>query len=48
MLDDFDKQFKKTQSTIFLMTIISAVVSVGLLGFGIWVVVKVMAHFGVI
>lgn len=46
--DEFDRDFRRMQRFAVVSWGCSALVAMGLLGFGIWVVVKVMAHFGVI
>lgn len=48
MFKDFDKQFARTQKAAIAGMIVSAVVSVSVLLFAGWVVVKLLAHFGVI
>lgn len=45
---DFDTNFRRMQRVIVCGWIVGAGVSIGLLGFGIWVIVRLLAHFGVI
>ena len=42
--DQFDKDFETAKK----WSIIGAIFTLGLLGFGIWVVIKLLAHFGII
>lgn len=46
--EEFDRDFKRMQKFAVVSWGCGLAVTFGLLGFGIWVVVKVMAHFGVI
>lgn len=46
--DDFDKHFKRTQSAAIAGIIFSGLVTLVTLSFVGWVVVKLMAHFGVL
>ncbi len=57
--DDFDKQFKKRSDEFdrdskriqkwgFIASIFGAVISLGLLGFFIWVILQVMQYIGII
>lgn len=45
---DFDKRFEQTRKAAIWVSIISAAFGLGLVGFVIWVIIKLMAHFGVI
>ena len=47
-MTDFDRNFRAAQRLIVAGWLVSVVSGVGLLGFGIWVIVKLLAHFGVI
>jgi len=44
---DFDLRFEKTRKLAIGGMIVSAVVSLGILGFIGWVIVKLLSHFGV-
>jgi len=46
--DEFDKQFKKTFMAMAVMWVIGVGVMLGIIGFVIWMIVKLMQHFGVI
>lgn len=46
--DDFDKKFEQTRKAAIYWSIISVAFSLGFVGFIIWVIIKLMAHFGVI
>lgn len=48
MMQDFDKDFKRTSRIIGGLSICAMVLGLGILGFGIWVIVKVLQHFGII
>lgn len=45
---DFDNEFKKTERFVTCVMVLSGVVSIAVLGFCGWVVVKLLAYFGVI
>jgi predicted permease len=47
-IDDFDKIFNKTQKMAIWGAIIAGILGIGGLGFFIWIVVKLMVHFGII
>lgn len=47
-MDDFDRSFNRMRRFAIGWFIFCAVAGVSLLGFGLWVVVKVLGHFGVI
>jgi len=46
--DDFDREFKKTQKLAFAGIIISAIIYTSLIVFFIWVVIKLLSHFGIV
>lgn len=50
MFDDkeFNRRFNQTRRLAIGGMIVSAAVSLGVLGFAGWVIVKLLAHFGVI
>jgi hypothetical protein len=45
---DLDRQFKVTQKLVAYGALIWCAVVLGLIGFGVWVVVKLLAYFHVI
>ena len=47
-LDSFKQEQKRIQKQATIATIISVITGLSILGFGVWVVLKVMAHFGII
>lgn len=52
MYDDFEKNFNKTRNFIKKSTIygfiISAILSIGGIVFFIWIIIKLMGHFGIL
>ena len=48
MLDDFNSDFKKTERTIKGWMVFYGVVSVASIGFTVWVIVKVLSHYGIL
>lgn len=44
----FDRDFAKAKKWGQVSFIVSSGLSLGLIGFGVWVVVKILQHFGVI
>jgi hypothetical protein len=47
-LDNFDKHFEQTKKMALAGMFISFVIGAGLLGFGVWVVLKLLTFFGVL
>ncbi len=47
-MNNFDNDFAKARKAGVIMGIISLSVSAGLLGFGIWVIVKILQYLGII
>ena len=45
---NFDRDFRAAQRLILVVWLGGVILSISLLGFGIWVIVKMLAHFGVI
>lgn len=48
MSDDFDRDFNRTRKLAIVAFIINAVIALALIGFAIWVVVRLLQHFGVV
>jgi hypothetical protein len=46
--EDFDKQFNSMRRTAATGLVFSMVITLAVLGFVGWVIVKLMAHFGVV
>lgn len=47
-IEDFDKRFNQTRKMAIWGSIIIGILSISGVGFIIWVIIKFMAHFGVI
>jgi len=45
---DFDRDFSRTKKWILIVNIIIASIGLGLVGFGVWVIVMLLYFFGVI
>lgn len=46
-MEKFDKQFNQTRKMAIWGAIISGILGIGGLGFIVWVIIKLMAHFGI-
>ena len=44
----FDEDFERTKRNMKIAAIVNSVFGLGLVGFGIWVVVKILQFFGVV
>lgn len=47
-MDNFDRDFDRIRKFAFISGAFTVVASLAGIGFFVWVVIKVMAHFGVI
>lgn len=45
---DFDRNFRNTQRAVVTGMVISGIVSGGVVLFAVWVIIKLLSHFGVI
>ena len=48
MNDDFDRDFDRTKKLAIVAFVFNLVIVLGLISFGIWVVVQLLQHFGVV
>ena len=48
MNDDFDRDFDSTKKLAIVAFVFNLVIVLGLISFGIWVVVQLLQHFGVV
>ena len=46
--EDFDRDFASMEKWSFIGAIISIIISLGLMGFGIWVIVMLLRFWGVV
>jgi len=44
----FDEDFERTKRNMKIAAIVNSVFGLGLVGFGIWVVVRILQFFGVV
>jgi flagellar biogenesis protein FliO len=44
----WDEEYKRTKRAMKIWAAVNVTIVLGLIAFGIWVIVKVMAYFGVI
>ena len=47
-MDNFTKEFEKGKRLAIIIVIIYGVFVISIIGFIVWVIIKVMQHFGVI